>query len=219
MKKNRKWLKIILPILSVIMLIAIIFGITIFSLTSPTKGNVISKYAEPKAALLVIDMQKDTTSNTDLYGNTTSFVNNVNKTIETAQRKNMEIVYIKQEYKANPITALISMGKYKHGTKGAELTDELQVVNKNIFTKNVSDAFSVKEFENYLITKQVNTIYIVGADATACVYKTALGGVNRKYNVQIIKDSIITVNSDAMEQMLKKYEADGISTVNLEQFN
>lgn len=61
-----------------------------------------------------------------------------------------------------------------------------------------------------MIDKQINTLYIVGADATACVYKTSLGGVNRGYNVVILKECIFLTNENTLNKMLKKYQKVGI---------
>lgn len=216
--KNKKALKIILSIFGAILMVAAIFAIRMLSLSTPSEGEAIREYSDPKSALFVIDMQKDTTGNTSFYGDTTDFIGKVNKAIDIAKKKSMEIIYIKQEFKNNPLDSLISSGKYKAGTEGVQLDSRLQAENENIFTKVKSDAFSSKDLENYLVSKQIDTIYIVGADATACVYKTALGGINRKYKVFVVEDSIITLNNEIMKEMLNKYSSDGIDITSLAQF-
>ena len=217
--KNKKALKIVLSIFGVILIVIAIFVIKVLSISTPTKGTLIRKYNDPKAALLVIDMQKDTTGNNSFYGDTTEFIDRVNQSIDIANKKAMEIVYVKQECKNNPLDLVISAGRYRAGSEGVQLDSRLKVVNENIFTKNKSDAFSTKEFENYLISKQIDTLYIAGADATGCVYKTALGGINRKYKVFVVEDSIISVNNKILKEMLNKYSSDGISVTSLEQFD
>lgn len=217
--KNRKVLKIFLSIFGVIIIVIAIFFIRVLSLTTPTNGDPISEYSDPKSALLVIDMQNDTTGDNSFYGDTTDFIDKVNQSIDIARKNSMEIVYIKQEYKNNPFDLLISSGKYRAGTEGVQLDSRLQIANENIFTKVKSDAFSSKNLENYLVSKQIDTIYIVGADATACVYKTALGGINRKYKVFVVEDSIISLNSEIIKKMLNKYTSDGIGVISLEEFD
>jgi nicotinamidase-related amidase len=217
--KNRKALKIFLSIFGAILIVMSIFSIRVLSLTTPTNGHPISEYSGPKSALLVIDMQNDTTGDNSFYGDTTDFIAKVNQSIDIAKKNSMEIVYIKQEYKNNPLDLLISSGKYRAGTEGVQLDSRLQVANENIFTKVKSDAFSSKNLENYLAAKQIDTIYIVGADATACVYKTALGGINRKYKVFVVEDSIISLNSEIIKKMLNKYSSDGIEVINLEELD
>jgi nicotinamidase-related amidase len=219
-KKTKK--RMLLIVLSVIFMIGIILvTATIFTgmqINTPTKGVPISQYDSPRSALLVIDVQKDTTSNT-AYGDTAEFVEKVNQAIAFAQANGMDVLYVKNEYGYNPIVLLLSMGKYREGTTGAELDNRLQVVNDNVFSKSIGDSFSSKAFEDYLISKNIDTLYIIGADAVACVYSTAQGGVNRHYNVTIIKDAIITVNDDIMNQMLEQYASYGINVVDLAQFS
>ena len=125
---------------------------------------------------------------------------------------------MKNEYGNNPIVRLLSMGRYRKGTNGAELDNRLQVVNENVFSKSIGDSFSSKDFEEYLILKEIDTLYIVGADASACIYSTARSGINKRYNVNIMKDAIITVNEKAMNQMLTKYASDNINIIDLVQF-
>ena len=75
---------------------------------------------------------------------------------------------------------------------------------------------SQKKFDQYLNDNMINTLYIVGADATACVYKTSLGGVNRGYHVTILEDCVFSANKNVLNKMLLKYEKNeiGIKRIN-----
>ena len=206
---------------SIIGVVAVCIVTVIFTglhANSPTKGAAIAPYDNPKTALLVIDVQNDITTNTGRYGDTTEFLGNVNQAITYAEETGMEILYVKNIYAENSIILLLAGGQFKDGTEGAELDDNLLTVNENIFTKSVGDSFSSREFEDYLISNSVDTLYIIGADASACVYSTARGGLNRGYNVNIIENAIITNSDGALQQMLKLYETNGIGVIDLEAF-
>lgn len=60
------------------------------------------KYLNLKKALLVIDVQEDYTGTTAKspfpYKNSEKLINNINKLIDEAKRRNMLVVYIKQEF-------------------------------------------------------------------------------------------------------------------------
>jgi len=215
-KGKRKVLIILCSIIGILIIFSTIVGLTVLHTKTPTKGAEIYRYAKSKSALLVIDVQNDTTDNIAFYGDTAKFVSNVNQAIALACDNNIDVLYVKNYN--NFIPSLLSGGRYKRGTNGYELSRNLQVVNENIFTKSIGDAFSSKDFDDYLISNEIDTLYIIGADASACIYSTALGGLNRKYNVNIIKDAIITINSEVMDKMLKQYETDGIGIIDLEQF-
>lgn len=217
-KKKRKWLRILLPIVGVIVIFTAAVLLTSFYVANPTKGTPIARYDNPKSALLVIDVQNDTTSNKSFYGDTTEFVENVNQAIALAEQGGMEILYVKNINGSNPIVLLLSLGRYRKGTAGVELDGRLQLVNENTFSKSIGDSFSSKEFEEYLISKSVDTLYIVGADASACVYSTARGGTNRGYNVNVVEDAVISISDSIKKQMLQQYAADGVEVINLAQF-
>ena len=217
-KNKRKRLRVLLPIIGVVIVLIIIVAVSVIYATAPTKGEPIVRYNEPKAALLVIDVQNDTTNNTAFYGDTTRFLENVNQAITFAEENDMEILYVKNITENNPVLQMLSGGRYKDGTVGAELADGLQIVSGNIFTKSIRDSFSDKGFENYLISKQVDTLYIVGADASACILGTAQGGINRNYKVNIISDAIITINDTVLAEMLGQYTKDGAVVIDMAQF-
>lgn len=54
-------------------------------------------------------------------------------------------------------------------------------------------------------------LYLTGLDGVYCVYKTALGGMNRGYNVTVVTDAVIS--SKKMEDVLKLYKENGVATI------
>ncbi|MDR2888478.1 MAG: cysteine hydrolase [Lachnospiraceae bacterium] len=216
-KGKKRWLLFILAPMALIVIAVITVLVTSIRIALPTQGAPIARYSDPKAALLVIDVQNDTTDNTALYGDTTRFVEKVNEAIAIAEANDMEIIYIKNEYDGDPLVSLLAQGRYQQGTAGVELDDRLKTVNANIFSKSQGDSFATAAFEEYLIARSVDTLYIVGADAANCVYSTAMGGMNRNYAVNVISDAIITISDDAMGQVLTQYEKDGIAIKTLQE--
>lgn len=203
---------VLFSIIGVIFAFFVIVMIMNLYANTPTKGKHIAKYENPKSALLVIDVQNDITKS-KLYNNTSEFVERVNQSIKIAEKSGMEIIYIKNIY--SPVFALLS-GAGKIGTEGVEFDNKLKVVNKNIFIKSIGDGFSVSDFDNYLISKKVDTLYIVGADAAGCVVRTAQGGKNRNYDVKIIRDAVITMaNERRMKKVEELYEKNGIKIITL----
>ncbi len=216
MKHQKKGKKIMIIIFCIVVsILAVIAGRIIF-LTSATTGKPIADYSNGKAALIVIDIQEDTLS-IPQYKNAAELIQNINTSVKYADENGIDIIYIKQEY-SNTLDLILTGGLYKENTKGVSLSNQLLIKSDNVFSKLRADAFSQKVFEQYLIEKQINTLYIVGADASACVYKTSLGGVNRGYNVVILKDCIFSVNDNTLDKMMKKYEKDGINVKEMNGF-
>ncbi len=181
---------------------------------TPTKGARIAGYANPRSALLVIDLQNDITRS-KLYGDTSAFVESVNRAIAFAGENAMEILYIRTEYK-NPVMALLAGGRFKPGAAGARFDERLHIVNRNIFAKSIGDGFSNAELEKTLIAQEIDTLYIIGADAAGCVLKTAQGGRNRGYHVTIVRDAVISaLRGRRMQQVEGAYEKSRIQTLSL----
>ncbi|MER2060868.1 MAG: isochorismatase family cysteine hydrolase, partial [Niallia sp.] len=188
MKTKNKGSNFRMILISISGILVLCFGIItlrLVYLSSATKGDSIAKYDSPQSALLVLDIQNDTLGISE-YGNTEPLMANINTAIEYANDSKMEIIYTKQEFTGNLLDSLITNGMYQVDSDGADLYSDLSIQSDNIFSKLRTDAFSVEFFENHLIENEIDTLYIVGADASSCVYKTALGGINRGYRVIVL---------------------------------
>lgn len=196
-------------------LIAVVVGRVLF-LSSATTGKTINEYKNGKTALLVIDIQEDTLK-IPKYTNSKQLIQNINTSIEYADRNGMEVIYIKQEF-SNIIDLLLMGGMYKANSEGSELSSQLLIKSYNIFSKLRADSFSENSFEQYLIDHQIETLYVVGADASACVYKTSLGGINRGYHVVVLKDCLFSIDENVLNKMSEQYQKDGIKVENMRDF-
>ncbi len=208
---------LVISLVGIVVFCVGIIALRLVYLSSATNGNPIDKYNNAKSALLVLDVQNDTLGIPE-YGNTQPLIANINTAIEYANANNIEIIYTKQEFTVNPLNTLISGGMFQADSKGADLYNELSILSDNIFSKLRTDAFSLGNFENHLIRNEINTLYIVGADASACVYKTALGGKNRGYRVIIIEDSIFSIKKEMLNSMINKYQTKGIEITTIKDF-
>jgi len=101
------------------------------------------------------------------------------------------------------------VGRTVEGQPGTELDSRIKVINQDDFTKKISDAFSNPGLEKFLISNQVDELYLTGLDAAYCVYYTALGARQRGYRVTIVRDAVMTRKN--MKDILKRYEKDGIA--------
>ncbi len=180
-------------------------------LYTPTTGKHIAKYANPRKALLIIDVQEDYTGlkgkQPPLFKNVEGQIATINALIDHALKSGMEVAYIRQVFNNNIITRLIP-GRTIEGLPGTEIDARIKIVNRNDFTKRISDAFSNPRLENFLITNQVDEIYLVGLDAAYCVYYSALGAHNRGYRVTVVRDAVMTRKD--MNDVLKLYNEGSI---------
>lgn len=208
------FMKKILPALAVIIVVgAVLLFREFWRIYTPTTGPKISAYTAPAKALLVIDVQEDYTGvkglKPPLLRNAEGPINVINRLIDGAQRSGMQVVYIRQLFDNNIITRTF-VSRTIEGLPGTELDSRIKVINTNDFTKKISDAFSNPRLGEFLIAHRVNELYLVGLDGAYCVHKTALGALNRGYEVTVVTDAIMAQKD--MNDVLKQYEKDGIRT-------
>ena len=131
----------------------------------------------------------------------------MNRLIERAAEAGVEVVYIRQVFSNNLFVRL-------HGGRqqGRVVIDRrIKVINSNDFEKNRTDAFSSRLFEQLLIDRHVDELYLVGVDAAYCVYSTALGALQRGYRVNVISDAVRS--RKALAEVLERFRRKGIAVV------
>ena len=205
-----KFLLFVMLILFATLLLAAV-GILVRSMFMATRGRRIADYPTPRQALVVLDLQEGYrgTNNRQpvTIPPTFGLIATVNRLIDNATLSGMEVAYIRQLFSNNLIVRL-------HGGKkqGRVVIDHrIKVINGNDFEKNRTDAFSNRQFEQLLIDRQVDELYLVGVDAAFCVYYTALGALNRGYKVTVVADAVMSRNK--MEGVLAKYRRQGIGVI------
>ncbi|MBB6214767.1 nicotinamidase-related amidase [Anaerosolibacter carboniphilus] len=180
---------------------------------------------KPQKALLVIDIQEDYTGITAKspfpYKDSERLITTVNKIIEDASKKNMPIVYIRQEFDGflgKIISRVVGHGTAIKGKPGTELDKRITIMSNHFFSKPMPDAFSNPKLEAFLAEQQVKELYLVGLDAAGCVYHTAKGALKHGYNVSIFKDGIVLLNENKWDSLLNKFEQDSVTLISSNEF-
>lgn len=191
----------------------------------PTHGDKIEQYENPQQALFVIDIQEDYTGTTAQppfpFEDSEQLIATVNTIIEEASKRNIIIVYIRQEFDGlwgMIISEMISGGTAIGGSPGAEIDERLTILSSRVFSKPKPDAFSNSDLEAFLIEHRVNELYLVGLAAEGCVHYTALGALNRGYTVNIVTDAVAFRDQEKQQELLQQYREDGISLMSSQQF-
>ena len=184
-------------------------AVMVRSMFIATRGKKIGVYAAPRKALVVLDIQEGYSPTARRRPVTIApanrLITTVNRLIDQAVASGTEVVYIRQVFSSNLFVRL-------HGGRrqGTVIVDRrLKLVSDNDFAKNRTDAFSSRQFEQFLIDKQVNELFLVGVDAAYCVYYTALGARNRGYTVTVVQDAVLSRNR--MEKVLARFKRKGIA--------
>lgn len=111
-------------LLLILITCATAYYIRILIYSTPTTGDKIGAYENPKSALLVIDILEDFTGKAAKppfpYKDSDKFISIINDIINTAVNKNIEIVYIKKVFKNNLFDYPVSKGRVIKGTTGIQ---------------------------------------------------------------------------------------------------
>ena len=156
-------------------------------------------------ALVVIDLQNDITKN---YRD---IIDPVNRAIDRAVEKGMEVVYIRHHN--------LSAGTrtFKPDTRGAEFVPELKIVSEHIFTKTKSNALTSEAFAAFIQAQGITEFYIAGADATACVKSTCYNMAKAGYTVHVLSDCITSYDLKKIDEMLDYYAKKGCAVGRLDE--
>ena len=157
------------------------------------------------SALVVLDLQNDITKN---YR---EIIGNVNRAIGWAVRKDLWVVYIQH----NNLSA--GTRTFKPGTRGAALVPEMQVVSDHIFTKSKSSALTSEAFTDFVQAHGIDTFYIAGADAAACIKSTCFNLAKAGYAVHVLSDCITSYDKKKLPEMLAYYESKGCTVLTLQE--
>ncbi|MGX4685436.1 isochorismatase family cysteine hydrolase [Vagococcus sp. JNUCC 83] len=154
-------------------------------------------------SLVVIDIQNDITKNYK------EVIHNINNAVDWAFDNKMRIIYIKHE-DVSPKARY-----FKPNTFGAELTPDLKVVSKNIFTKNKQNALTCEDFKEFIDKHQINEFYIAGGDACFCIKSTCYNLRKNNFQVTVLTDCITSYDKSKMHDMLFYYESKGCHNTTL----
>lgn len=206
----------VIRILEIILLSLAGTGIFVYFLvSSPTGGSKIHSYGKPRSAVIIMGIQEDNTGENSIgqFSKTEEVIEASNKLIKKAETKGWEVVYIRQETPSS--YAFLVGNRLVENTPGADMDSRIKI-SGTIFTKQFTDAFWNKEFENHLINSEVDTIYLSGVPADSDLKITAEAAKNRGYDVKVVKEAIDLENYSKMNNLLKEFGDKGIGAVSIE---
>jgi len=165
-------------------------GSMAFAMYLPTRGRPIGRYASPRRALLVLDLQEGyagTAARQPVMNlPSTGLFGAVNRLVDWATASGVEVGYVTQVFGAAWLVRL-------HGGRRVSrvvVDRRVRLVNSNVFEKHRTDALSSRALEAWLDEREVDELYLVGVDAAHCVTMTARGALNRGYRVSVVSDAV-----------------------------
>ncbi|MFF2793917.1 cysteine hydrolase family protein [Lysinibacillus xylanilyticus] len=175
-----------------------------------------------KQALLVLDIQNDYLSTQARMPvakhQIESTLNCINDLIKRAEKSNVPILYIKNEFERMQLfTNFLRKFTALKGSKGAELDERLLIRDGPNFSKNEADAFSNPSLITYLNNNGINDLIVTGIFIEGCVTATVEGALARDFAVTVVEDAVAGATDLSKEAALIKLATQDILILSSEQ--
>jgi len=196
-------------------------GITLLILFSGSgvdvKGSIIPECESTKTVLLVMDMQEDFLGEKakmpikkEQIPAVTAVVNSL---IDEFEKNGQQIIYIKSEFPKIALGNRIRHHAAIVGSPGTNIYGKIRISGEIIFSKKKPNAFSNPDFEKYLVDNQVSQLVITGVYADQCVLDTALGALDRKYQVKFVRNGVGSSSEEAVNKACEKVKKRGAEVI------
>ncbi len=126
-----------------------------------------------------------------------------------------KVIYIKSIAR---VASLSFKGIKIDALPGQDFDTNLLIVNTSAFIKTEGDAFASNEILSFLNQNNAKEIIITGLLAERCVTKTALGGIERKYDIYIIPDAIGAQSEKSKTKTIRKLTKSGVKICEINVF-
>lgn len=176
----------------------------------------------PKAALIVVDVQRDFCEGGALAAaDTLSLLEPLQKDIEEARRKGAVIVFTRDWHPANHSSFKENGGPWPvhcvAGSQGAEIMPLLlPVASDLIVNKGVGvDGAGYSGFEETGLAEQlkslkVDRVGVTGIATEYCVRATALDSARAGFQTEVLSDAIRAVKPEETTKVLNELERSGV---------
>jgi nicotinamidase-related amidase len=199
----------------------LVMGITLLILFSGSgvdvKGSIIPECESTKTVLLVMDMQEDFLGEKakmpikkEQIPAITAVVNSL---IDEFEKNGQQIIYIKSEFPKIALGNRIRHHAAIVGSPGTNIYGKIRISGEIIFSKKKPNAFSNPDFEKYLVDNQVSQLVITGVYADQCVLDTALGALDRKYQVKFVRNGVGSSSEEAVNKACEKVKKRGAEVI------
>lgn len=163
--------------------------------------------------LIVLDIQKFYTIGKLPESSAQKLMDSVNYVINHFNPKN--VIYIKSLHRLLNLSLSRPFIYVSFDTAAMRFDERLIMVNKQIFTKDSANAFTINDLNNFLKQNNAKEIVIIGLMAEECIYESLLGGKDSGYNMYMIPEAIIGKSEKSKDKMIKKIRDSGIKILNI----
>lgn len=188
-------------------------AVTMNRVHAPTTGPTIDRRSRSGAALLLVDLQTDFVDGNGYDAATAATaIEAINARAAEARAAGIPVATLRQVYRgpvATTVIRLLGKGLGNPGSHGLGLHRLVDVQADADFVKSRSDGFSNPALDDWLAAHDIGTVEIVGLDGCYCVRKTAIGALNRGFDVSLPESMILAADESTWEKHRRELVAAG----------
>jgi len=152
--------------------------------------------------LIVLDIQNYYTINKLPDSTAQRLIDSVNYVISNTSPDH--VIYIKSTHKVLNLSLSSPFVYVSLDTPAMYFDKRMNLVNEHIFTKEESNAFTIKALNDFLIQNKAKEIVIIGLLAEQCVYESLIGGKALGYDMCVIPGAIIGKSPKSKDKVIKE---------------
>lgn len=163
----------------------------------------------PKAAIIVVDMLRDSVYNGEEF---TKIILPLQHFLSSARKLSIPIIYANDSFLPNDF---IFRGRFPprsiRGTEGAKVITELEPeLGDMILEKRRFSAFFKTDLDMTLRLLKVDIVAVTGISTDVCVLMTALDAVAYDFNAVIVEDCCASFKRSTHESIISAYRRGGL---------
>src|SRR6056297_65581 len=167
----------------------------------------------PGTALVLIETQQAYWTDTHHDAATRARVEAaIAREVELAQRHDHPVIALRQEWRG--LTPRLIARKTRPGAPlragpGTGLAAPFTGMADHVIVKRIEDGFETGALDQLLEVLQVGKLRLVGRDGIDAVARTAQAGLNRGYNITLIRDAIASKDAQAFKAVQEALTSQG----------
>jgi nicotinamidase-related amidase len=152
-----------------------------------------------KRALLLIDLQECYLSKYKDQSLVTSVVESANKTLAEARELGLDILIVEHEFSGAVIKFIMKNFMNNMGVKGSadfKTDSRIELKGEETLIKNTGDSFKSSEILNWVKSRGVEEVIVIGQDGNACIKSTIEGALANNLKVSVIESATMAQNQE-----------------------
>ena len=154
-----------------------------------------------KEALIIVDVQNDYFPGGALPNwKPVETANEIKKIMNKFRQDGKEVIHV-GHYMTPKLGKTIP--GFKEGTYGAEFHDIVKPLNtEKVIYKNYSDSFVATDLKEYLLSKDIDTVIVVGMMIHNCVNATAYSGTDEGFKTIVVAEAVNTMDRELFGEII-----------------